>query len=716
MKITVEWLKEFVETDASPAEIGDELTMLGLELEAAEESALGPVLDFKVTPNRGDCLSVFGLARELAAKDSQRYRPTDLFRRAVAGFSPPSANDLRPSADDLRPSADDLRPSADELRPSADDLRPSADDLRPPADDLRPSADDSPLVTIEAPELCGRYVGAVMRGVKVGTSPERIAARLTACGMRPIDSIVDTTNYVMLELGQPLHAFDLRELKGGRIVVRTARPGETMKTLDGQERKLTPDMLMICDAERPVAIAGVMGGENSEVARDTTEILLESAHFDPVSIRRTRKALGMSTEASYRFERFVDPELAMAAARRVAELLGVSAESVADAYPGKGSREAILVRVGRWNALLGIDVPKASAAAILVGLGCSVSETEDGLSVVPPTWRNDVQIEEDLVEEIGRIWGYEKIPEALPFGASVSAGYGAEAAFRKRVKAALLRLGFTETLTHSLCAPSAISVGDGVVVRHAASPELSTLRTSMLPGIAEVAAKNRGRSLALFEFGREFVGGGERRALGLVVSGDVYAAHWSGGKSAAYDFYSLKGVIEELAGLLRREVSWEASKDARFHPGRRAAVALEGSPIGVMGEIAPALCEELDLAPGTLAAEIDMDAMMAEEEQVPVYQPLSHFPAIRRDFAVVMPVGVSYAQIEAALREASDGLAERIWLFDVYAGKGIEAGHQSIGVGVMLRHADRTLTDEEANAFTERGFAALEALGGKRRA
>jgi phenylalanyl-tRNA synthetase beta chain len=536
--------------------------------------------------------------------------------------------------------------------------------------------------------------------------------------MRPIDSIVDTTNYVMLELGQPLHAFDLLQLRDGRIVVRTARPGETMKTLDGKERKLTPDMLMICDAERPVAVAGVMGGENSEVAQDTTEILLESAHFDPVSIRRTRKALGMSTEASYRFERFVDPELCLAAARRVAELLGLSLPDTSDwsdVYPGKAERVAVLVRESRWNGLMGMEIPRAAAGAILAGLGCKVEEAEGGLSVVPPSWRNDLQIEEDLVEEIGRMWGYENIPEALPYGSPMG-GYGTEAEFRKRIKSALLRLGFVETLTHSLCAPSALSAGDGVAIRHAASPELSTLRTSMLPGIAEVAAKNRGRSLALFEIGRVFADGSERRSLGVLVSGEVFAPHWSGGKPATQDFYSLKGAAEELAGLLRRGLSWGASEDVRFHPGRRASVLTAGAAIGILGELAPSICEELDLAPGTLAGEIDVDALMAAEEQVPVYQPLSHFPAMRRDFAVVIPAGVRYAQIEDALRSAAEGLAEKIWLFDVYEGKGIDPGHRSIGVAALLRRVDRTLTDEEANAFTERGFAALEALGGKRRA
>jgi phenylalanyl-tRNA synthetase beta chain len=711
MKITVEWLKEFVETEATPAEIGKELTMLGLELEAVEESALGPVLDFKVTPNRGDCLSVFGLARELAAKDSQKYRPTEHFRRAVSGFAP-ARNDSAPSASGSQPSASGSQPSASGSQPSASGSQPSASGSQPSASGSQLTGNGPPLVEIESPELCRRYVGAVMRDVKVGASPDKIAQRLTACGMRPIDSIVDTTNYVMLELGQPLHAFDLRQLRGARVVVRTARSGETMKTLDGQARKLTAEMLMICDAERPVAIAGVMGGENSEVARDTTEILLESAHFDPVSIRRTRKALRISTEASYRFERFVDPELCLSAAWRVAELLGATVSDLADIYPGKVAREAVLVRESRWNGLLGMEIPKASAAAILVGLGCAVTETEDGLSVIPPPWRNDIQIEEDLVEEIGRMWGYEKIPSTLPHGSTTGGGYGREADFRKRIKAAMLRLGFTETLTHTLSCPSPLSAGDEVAIRHAASPDLSTLRSSILPGLAQAISKNRGRSLALFEVGRIFVEGRERRSIAMMLSGNVHAAHWTGGPPAQHDFYSLKGVVEEFGLLLGRTMSFSPLSDCRFQASKCAAVTIGGEACGMLGEVGAAICEKLDLPVGTLAAEIDIDTLMAQPSNQIEYRALSPFPAIRRDFAILMPKSVGFDSIERALTAAAEGLAERVSLFDVFEGKGIEPGIRSLGISVTLRAANRTLTDEEASAFSERALGALEGLGG----
>jgi phenylalanyl-tRNA synthetase beta chain len=333
---------------------------------------------------------------------------------------------------------------------------------------------------------------------------------------------------------------------------------------------------------------------------------------------------------------------------------------------------------------------------------------------VPPSWRKDLQIEEDLVEEIGRLWGYEKIPEALPVGSAMG-GYGAEAAFRKRLKAAMLRLGFAETLTHTLCGASSLSSGDGVAVRNPAAPELSHLRTSLLPGLAEVAAKNRGRALALFEIGRVFVGG-ERRSLAMLWSGALAPAHWEGGKPANVDFFAMKGALEALGGLVGREMAFAPTVDARFQEGRRAAVIAGGQNLGVIGEIAPSLAESLDLPAETFGAEIDIDALMAVPEAEVEYRGLSPYPAVRRDFAFVIDKSVDYAKLEQAVRNAADGLAEDIRLFDVYAGKGIAEGKHSLGIALTLRHPERTLTDAEANAISERAFAEIKRLGGEPRA
>ncbi|MGI8923650.1 MAG: phenylalanine--tRNA ligase subunit beta [Fimbriimonadales bacterium] len=661
MKVAVEWLKEFVETDATPDEIGSVLTMLGLEMESEE----GGVLDFKVTPNRGDCLSILGLARELAAKDPLRFKPTEIFLTVLS--TPPSA------------------------------------------------ADGSGIATIVDWDHCSRYAAGVFRGVTIGPSSETIQRRLAASGMRPINIIVDTTNYVMLELGQPLHAFNLDKLSEGRIVVRSARVGEKLKTLDGVDRELKPGMLVICDAERPVAIAGVMGGEDSEVSGSTRNILLESAHFDPVSVRKTRKALGTTTEASYRFERFVDPDGAARAILRFAELLGKPVASIHDSYRPVEPRW-IEVREARWNRLLGMEVPKAAAAASLNALGCRVEETKGGLRATPPTWRNDLTLEEDLIEEIGRLWGYDKIPEALPFGSASQGGESVDAAIRTQTRNAMLRLGFTEVANHTLTDHSPLdSCGEKVQLRNPAAPELAFLRNSILPGMARTAAKNRGRSLRLFEIGRIFTADHESRSLAFLLSAKLTPDYWKDATGPDADFYAAKGVVEQVASLLGRDVEFEPSTDHRFHSNRQAKVMVGGICTGIIGEVQADTAESLDLHPGVLMGELNIETVFSFDRRKIEYEPISHHPSVRRDMAFSIAKDVSYSEIESAILSAIGENAEEVWLFDVYEGKGIPDGEHSLGVAVLLRHRSRTFTDDEANDFRARAFNAIKILGAKER-
>lgn len=676
MKVTVEWLKEYVETDASAEEIGNVLTMLGLELETIEDSPLGPVLDFKVTPNRGDCLSVIGLARELCAKDVHRFKPTKLFAEAVRGW-------------------------------------PRGDEDKSP---------EQELVKIEAPDLCTRYACRLFENIAIANSSERIGQRLSACGMRPINVVVDTTNYVMLELGQPLHAFDRDLLEEGRIVVRTAREGENMTTLDGAKRKLRDDMLMICDASTPVAIAGVMGGENSEVSQNTKRLLLESAQFDPASIRRTRRALGMSTEASYRFERYVDPAGVVRALNRFADLLreqtGIdSMAGVYDAYPKPPKLKTIEVREFKWKKLLGMEVPVAAAASSLQAIGCEVREIEGGLKCVPPTWRSDLALEEDLVEEIGRLWGYEKIPEELPFGSTPQGGESKSAAFKTAARNAMLRLGFTEVANHTLTAPSSLdSRGEPVVLRNPAAPELAQLRTSLLPGIARNAAKNRSRALRLFEIGRVFFDDTEMRMAALLMSGKLYPEDWRGKNDESAGFFALKGVVEELYRLLHRAPAFGDADDRRFMSAKAAKIVRgDGRRVGVLGQIAPAIAEEFDLPRETFLCEVCLDRLFESEELVPSYKPISNFPPVRRDIAFIIEKSVAYAEIEAAIHKSAGSDLEAIKLFDVFEGKGIPAGKHSLAVALHLRAQNKTLTDEEANQARERAVEALRSLGAEPR-
>lgn len=674
MKVTVEWIKDFVQTEASAEEIGETLTMLGVELEGIEDSPLGPVLDFKVTPNRGDCLSVIGLARELATKDVSRYMPTELFIRAVQGF-----------------------PRGDEETELT-----------------------AAKVQIDDPDLCLRFTARRWDGVRIVASSEKSQARLAACGMRPINVVVDATNIVMLELGQPLHAFDFDLLREGRIVVRRAKSGEKMTTLDEVERELTTDTLMICDGVGPVAIAGVMGGANSEVSDKTTRILLESAHFKPQSIRRTRTRLGLNTEASYRFERYVDPEGTLRAENRFAEILesetGLAPiTGIIDLFPGRVERKEFLVRESRWNMLLGTEVPKAAAASSLVGLGFRVEERDGSLRAFAPSWRSDIEREDDLIEEIGRVWGYERIPEAIPPGAAMG-GEEPESAFYSKCRRAMLRMGFTEVLNHTLCDESPLDpTADRVRLRHPQAPEHALLRSSLLPGLAKAAAKNRGRDMQLFEIGRVFHEEHEFTMLSFAMCGQLLEEDWSQQASPQADFFVAKGVIEELLRLANRSAAFRETDDRRFHPGRRAAAYNRDEQLVVFGELLPELATELDLPEQFAMGEFDLTSLFRASEVESTYKPISHFPHVRRDFSMTIAKSVPFSSVERAIRDAAGELAERIWPLSTYEGKGIAPGFHALAVGLILRHPERTLTDEEANDIREQAWLRLTGLGASRR-
>ena len=434
MRLSLEWLDQHAPTGMTADEAATTLTMAGLEVEETEESDLGPVLNIKVTPNRGDCLSVVGLAREMAAA---ARKP---FIDAVAADTP-----------------------------------------------IGGEAADLIQVTIEAPDLCPRYAARVVRNVTIGTSPEWMQRRLSAAGMRPINSVVDVTNYVMLELGQPLHAFDLPLVRGSAIRVRRSAPGEAITTLDGAERPLAEGLLIIADAERPVAVAGVMGGADTEVGPRTTTILLESAHFDRKAVRRSSKALGLQTEASYRFERIVDPDGVVRALNRACDLIaelgaGALVEGVVDVYPGAAPARTVTLRLARVSQMLGFDLSVDEVRTSLQALGFEVTECEgEALAVQTPSWRPDVVREIDLIEEVGRVVGYERMPEKLPSGATTQGGdsdLGRQTTLAREV---LVGAGLTEVVGHSLVAATPLDEdgGERVAIRTALSSELSGLRRSL---------------------------------------------------------------------------------------------------------------------------------------------------------------------------------------------------------------------------------------------
>lgn len=668
-------LHDFVETLLSAEEIGDLLTMAGFELEGIEEVEGMPVLDIKVMSNRGDGLSVFGLAREVLAKD-QQAKPTALYNQAKNRFA----------------------------------------DL----DDAGTEVHERTSAQVEA-DSCSRFVVRMIEGQTLSSNaPEWLQQRLRQAGMRPISLIVDVTNYVMLELGQPLHAYDFNKLKGNRLVVRNAKNGEKITTLNGDEHELCADQMMICDAENPVGVAGVMGGLDSEVGEGTEVALLESAHFLNTSVRRTRKQLGLSTEASYRFERSVDPEGTLAATHRVLQLLHKCDSSIKvvpgtiDLYPKPVQPSTIEVRVSRANKLLGLEVTNDEAEGYLERLGFDVTGTGEPFYVQSPSWRPDIVREQDLVEEIGRVHGFYRIPESLPLATTTRGGVSRQDALTTKVRQLLLRLGFDQTISHSLRGEHALDNSHGRIgPRTPSSPDMALLRNSLLPSLTESSRRNGGRDIHLFEIGRcfwqEHGEPVERTMLGILSQGNLFPINRSSDFIPQADFFSLKGVLGQLMPTMIVEAPLEP--DLRLHPTRQASVP----GVGIFGQIHPDIAEKALIPTDTVLAELDLERLLELTEIEVPYKPLSRNPSVRRDIAILVSKSLPYSQIENALDLACGDLLERQWLFDVYEGKGIPEDKHSLAIALQLRKVGENFTDEEANQVREKAVAALEVLGAKLR-
>jgi phenylalanyl-tRNA synthetase beta chain len=674
MKFPYSMLLDFVETSLTAEEAGDLLTMAGFELEGIEEEGGESVLDVKVMSNRGDGLSMLGLAREVLAKDLTAS-PTPLYLRAASRFENAPAGAFANEA----------------------------------------------LVQIETPD-CTRYACRMFRNVPVQQSPDWLGNRLRLAGQRSISLVVDLTNYVMLELGQPLHAFDFDTLEGGRIVVRTARDGETLKTLDGGSHELRGDQMMICDACKPVGAAGIMGGESTEVSTTTVNILLESAHFDSRSVRRTRKQLGLSTEASYRFERSVDPDGVLAAIERFSELLGIAGSEIVDVYPGRRSRSPVTLKIDRAEVLLGMPIPEEEARVYLTRLGMEVSGNNGELVVVPASWRPDVVREEDLIEELGRVHGYDKIPEILPTGLTTLGIAGAVYAQIDRLREGIIRHGYTQVINHSLRDSHRLDrVGARIGPRTPSSPEYSILRNSLLPSLAEVLQRNGARNLHLFEIGNVFEGSEqapeESRSLAFISTGELMPSARKGEVVPMASFFSLKGDLVDALGDIGRAVEFAEPHeiDPRFHPGRQAVLWVGGWKVGILAQLHPEIAEELRLEHETYVAEIDLDALLATSQSPFSVKPISKNPAVRRDIALLIDRAVPFGRIESVVKETAANLLESVTLFDDFAGEGIPAGKHSLGIALQLRKQGQNFTDQEANLVRDQVVAALAELGGSAR-
>ncbi len=667
-------LRDYVDTPLSAEEIGDLLTMAGFELEEIEIVEGEKVLNVNIMANRGDGPSVVSLAREVLAK-SDVSRKTELFERAEVRFH-----------------------SADEADSSV-----------------------SQLATVEIQtDNCTRYACRVFEDVHNGASPGWLQDRLWRIGQRPISLLVDLSNIVMFETGQPLHAFDLDKLSGNKIVVRQASSRDKkFTTLDEVVRLITPEDMMICDAVAPVAIAGVMGGLSSEVGVTTKRMLLESANFDHKSVRNTRTRLGLATEASSRFERYVDPEQAVSALNRFAELYEAvtgewSARGVIDVYPSPPVRTQIMVRLGRCCMLLGMDVSQSDAVKYLQRLGFEVVENPGILFCTPPTWRNDVEREDDVIEEIGRIHGYEKIPELLPRGETTRGGvFGADAKI-DQVREELLRCGLTQSISHSLRDLHVLDApGERIRVRQPHSPEIAHLRNSNLPCLADVAHRNGLDNLHLFEIGKVFYSGREQFGLGILSVGGDRHEDWQKKNAPHTEFFEVKEVLERVCSTVGVSASFVAPNepDGRFHPTRVACIVDGERSVGILGQIHPVAAQSCGLRAETILAEVDLDALVGAPEQEKHFRPVSKNPAVRRDIAILVKQQVSYEEISRTVSSACGEVLEKQWLFDVYQGKGIKKGFHSLAIALQLRKPGENFTDEEANQVRDRAVAALESLG-----
>lgn len=693
MRIPVDWLSESVPNELSLRELADALTNMGLEVEAIEDAVGAAVFDIKVTPNRGDCLSVEGMARELA---TALCRPMLAREPRVVGTGPPVG--------------------------------------------------ELAEVMLDDPVLCPRYSARVVRAVKIGPSPEWAQRRLEQCGMRPINNVVDATNLTMLELGQPLHAFDSKLVQGKpTIIVRRALPGERLVTIDGEERALPTEVLVIADPSGPIALAGIMGGVSTEVHDGTTEVLLESAHFHPSVVRKGARALQMSTEASYRFERTVDPGGTVRALDRACELISEFsggqvevARGVVDAYPVPVEEVTIELRPERANALLGTQLTAEEMAEHLRRLQLKVT-IGDKLVVRVPTFRQDLKLEIDLVEEVARAHGYQNIPESLPASAAGVGRQAPELAFEDQVRQVLRGSGLSETVTSSLEGPETLAKlglpeddpwAQPVLLSNPKTRDRSQMRTNLLTSLLEVVAVNRRRGVSevsVFDLGMVFLPADEDslphqpQHLGIVGTGRRWHGVWAASKELViWDFLALKGVVEQV---LRAVAGVEATYLAPFEidstivpgppvlpiylSGQRALVLVAGTTIGHLGQISDAVRNAWDLPDPVYAAELDLDAVRRLAVVQPAFRPPSRFPASARDVAFVLPRGVAAKQAEQAIRESAGPHLEELQLFDVYEGKPLPEGYRNLAFSLIFRREDDTLTDEEVEAAMERVRTAL---------
>jgi len=658
--------------------------ILVLSPEAPIGAPLGDYLgdvnfDFDVTPNRPDCLSVIGVAREIAALTGGPLRLPQIHY-----------------------------------------------------EELEDSIGSFASVDIAEPDLCPRYCASLITGIKIAPSPSWLQQRLNSCGMRPINNVVDVTNYVMLEYGQPLHAFDYHKLKGRQIIVRRAGNGEAITTLDGSERALNPDILVIADKEEAVAVAGIMGGLDSEVTDKTDTILLESANFNQATIRRGCSHLQFQSEASIRFDKGLNSELPLLPLKRATQLLlelagGRAAKGIIDVYPGKSEPKPILLSAQEVKRLSGLKVNIDGILKVLKALGFECQESNSGsqISVSVPYWRSDVKCSADLVEEVVRIIGYEKIPitrlgSPLPQQESKLSPSAQQSNLKEKLRNILTGFGFQEILTYSLVSLEKLQkLSPKLELRipplRVANPmtrEQEYLRTSLRSGLLATLSHNQKfeqAGIRLFEIGKVFLPRGkdlpeEKEMLCAVLSGPRTELSWQADKEPL-DFFDAKGVVENLLNQLGLKASFDIGDDEILFPGRRADIIVEDDKVGIVGDVHPRVAQAFELSGATGLIEIDLEEVLAKITGVKEYQPIPRFPSVTRDIALVVDEQVSYQTVENIIQSFS--LVTEVNLFDLYRGKQIPEVKKSFAIRIIYQSPSYTLTDEEVDQTQEQMLARL---------
>jgi phenylalanyl-tRNA synthetase beta chain len=676
MKVPYAWLRDYVDVPVGPEPLGEALTLVGLALEGLEGQGEDAVLDLDVTTNRVDCMNVHGVAREVAVIYGLPLKPLPVDFTERGGLA------------------------AEALE-----------------------------VVIEAPDLCPRFCARVL-DVKLAPSPDWLRKRLEAVGVRPISNLVDLTNYVMMEMGQPTHAFDLGKIPSGRLLVRWAGAGERVTTLDGVERSLEAKVPIgvVAGPEGPLALAGIMGGASSEVSDATRVVALEAAYWEPRAIRRGARALGMHTEASHRFERGADPEGPPLALARLAHLLeqtgaGSSRAGLIERQPVARPRRRVFLRAARLDGLLGAAVPVLRAEQILDGLGFVVGPWASGRAEVQtPTWRGDVSREVDLIEEVGRHHGLGRIESALPPSADPQ-GLAESQRSGRLLRDTLCAAGFTEVHNYSFgpAATPGIHVGPGVALANPLSEDQAVLRPSLLPGLLANLRTNlrQGRKdVAIFEMGRVFAPAAdlprEERRLGLLLTGEGRPGHWSERAARPADVFDVKGVLELMFRRLERSGVTLTSRSALpsfLHPGRAAVVELGSDVIGSYGALHPDARAALDLRDEVFVAEMRLDPLL-EQRTLPLrVEPLDKFPSVARDLSVVCDAQESAMTLEALIRKAGGPSLRSVAYVDRYEGPPLPPGKVSLTVSLRFQDRSRTLIGQEVQAAIENVVRALRSAG-----